>query len=126
MATRVVGSEEPDGWAENGDDPTREREMEAEIRPRSAEKLPDECDWVVWIDPPPSDYVGLAFDDLHAALEQSSIKASNLERRVMDLTTKNKKLKQKLKKKNELIRTMCFVSVLGIIIVPSVVSMWSN
>ena len=89
-------------------------------------QLPDECDWVVWIDPPPTDYVGLAFEDLHAALEHSWIKASNLERRVMDLTTKNKKLKQKLKKKNELMETMCFVIVLGISIVASLVSVWSN
>ncbi|XP_044982856.1 cold-regulated protein 28-like isoform X3 [Hordeum vulgare subsp. vulgare] len=54
------------------------------------------------------------------------IKASNLERRVMDLTSKNKKLKQKLKKKNELMETMCFVIVLGMSIVASLVSMWSN
>ena len=44
----------------------------------------------------------------------------------MDLTTKNKKLKQKLKKKNELMETMCFVIVLGISIVASLVSVWSN
>ena len=77
---------------------------------------------VVWIDPPPTDYVGLAFEDLHAALEHSWIKASNLERRVVALTTKNKKLK----KKNELMETMCFVIVLGISIVASLVSVWSN
>ena len=75
---------------------------------------------------PPTDYVGLAFEDLHAALEHSWIKASNLERRVVDLTTKNKKLKQKLKKKNELMETMCFVIVLGISIVASLVFVWSN
>ena len=76
--------------------------------------------------PPPTDYVGLAFEDLHSALEHSWINASNLERRVMDLTNKKKKLKQKLKKKNELMETIYFLVALGISIVASLVSMWSN
>nr|XP_040257715.1 uncharacterized protein LOC120975008 [Aegilops tauschii subsp. strangulata] len=31
--------------------------------------LPDECKWVVWVDPPPPLCVALAFEDLHAEVE---------------------------------------------------------
>ncbi|KAE8807646.1 hypothetical protein D1007_16025 [Hordeum vulgare] len=33
--------------------------------------LPHECQWVVWVDPPPPLYVALAFEDLHRELQQS-------------------------------------------------------
>ncbi|KAE8773552.1 hypothetical protein D1007_54241 [Hordeum vulgare] len=104
------------------DDKGNPAEVNLGVMPISVQ-LPNECDWVVWIDPPPSYSLCWAcFDDLHAALEHNSMKASNLERWVMDLTIKNKKLKQN----NELMETMCFVIVLGISIVASLVSMWSN
>ena len=67
-------------------------------------QLPDECDWVVWIDPPSTERVGHAFEELHAGLEKSWLKAHYLERRVMHLTEKNKKLKLKMKKRNEVMQ----------------------
>ena len=75
-------------------------------------QLPDECDWVVWIDPPPTDHVARAFEELHAGLEKSWLKAHDLERREMYLTEKNKKLKLKMKKRNELMQTWGFLIVL--------------
>ncbi|KAE8766573.1 caffeic acid O-methyltransferase [Hordeum vulgare] len=54
--------------------------------------LPDECDWVVWIDPPPTELVGQAFQELHGGLERSWIKASRMEKKVMDLNNENKKM----------------------------------
>ena len=68
-------------------------------------QLPDEGDWVVWIDPPPTDHVARAFEELHAGLEKSWLKAHYLERRVMYLIEKNNKLKLKMKKRNELMQT---------------------
>ncbi|KAE8794894.1 hypothetical protein D1007_30079 [Hordeum vulgare] len=55
---------------------------------------------VVWIDPPPAECVAHAFEELHAGLEKSWLKSPDLERRVMYLTEKNKKLKLKMKKRN--------------------------
>ncbi|KAE8777066.1 hypothetical protein D1007_50171 [Hordeum vulgare] len=62
-----------------------------------ASMLPDECDWVVWIDPPPTELVGEAFEELHGGLERSWIKASRMEKKVMDLNNENKKMQLKLK-----------------------------
>ncbi|KAE8769369.1 Leucine Rich Repeat family protein [Hordeum vulgare] len=64
-------------------------------------KLPDECDWVVWIDPPPTELVGQAFEELHGGLERSWIKASRMEKKVMDLNKENKKMQLKLQKRND-------------------------
>ncbi|KAE8785221.1 hypothetical protein D1007_41147 [Hordeum vulgare] len=88
--------------------------------------LPDECDWVVWIEPPPTELVGQAFEELHGGLEHSWIKASRMEKKVMDLNNENKKMQLKLKKRNELMETMGFLFVLGINIVASLVSIWSK
>ncbi|KAE8792949.1 hypothetical protein D1007_32454 [Hordeum vulgare] len=85
-------------------------------------ELPDECDWVVWIDPAPTELVGQAFEELHGGLERSWIKASRMEKKVMDLNNENKKMQLKLQKRNELMETMGFLFVLGIIIVASLVS----
>ena len=89
-------------------------------------QLPDECDWVVWIDPPPTERVARAFEELHAGLEKSWLKAHDLERRVMYLTEKNEKLKLKMKNRNELMQEWGFIIVLGISIVATFVSGWSN
>ena len=89
-------------------------------------QLPDECDWVVWIDPPSTEHVGLAFEELHAGLEKSWLKAHYLERRVMYLTKKNEKLKLKMKKRNEVMQAWGFIIVLGISMLATFVSGWSN
>ncbi|KAE8782785.1 hypothetical protein D1007_43835 [Hordeum vulgare] len=89
-------------------------------------ELLDECDWVVWIDPPPNQLVGQAFEELHGGLERSWIKASRMEKKVMDLNNENKKMQLKLKKWNELMETMGFLFVLGISILASLVSIWSK
>ena len=86
------------------------------------EHLPDECDWVVWIDPPPTECVAHAFEELHATLEKSWLKAHDLERRVMYLTEKNNKLKLNMKKRNEIMQAWGFIIVLGIIILATLVS----
>ncbi|XBH84056.1 hypothetical protein VPH35_072333 [Triticum aestivum] len=88
--------------------------------------LPDECDWVVWIDPPSTECVGRAFEELHAGLEKSWLKAHYLERRVMYLTEKNKKLKLKMKKRNEVMQAWGFIIVLGFSMLATFVSRWSN
>ncbi|KAM3333171.1 hypothetical protein ACQJBY_028345 [Aegilops geniculata] len=88
--------------------------------------LPDECDWVVWIDPPSTECVGRAFEELHAGLEKSWLKAHYLERRVMYLTEKNKKLKLKMKKRNEVMQAWGFIIVLGFSMLATFVSGWSN
>ena len=75
-------------------------------------QLPDECEWIVWIDPRPLDRVGRAFEEMHAGLEASWLKAHHLERRVMHLTEKKNQLKMKLKKKNELLDSSGFLTVL--------------
>ncbi|KAE8799768.1 hypothetical protein D1007_24863 [Hordeum vulgare] len=80
----------------------------------SALELPDECDWVMWIDPPPTERVARAFEERHAGLEKSWLKAHDLERRVIYLTEKNKKLK--MKKRNELMQAWGFIIVLGILL----------
>jgi hypothetical protein len=89
-------------------------------------QLPDECHWVVWIDPPPTERVARAFEELHAGLEKSWLKAHALERRVMYLTEKNKKLKLKMKKRVELMQAWGFIVVLGFSILATLVSGWSN
>ena len=76
--------------------------------------------------PPPTELVGQAFEELHGGLERSWIKASRMERKVMDLNNENKKMQLKLKKRNELMETMGFLFVLGISIVASLVSIWSK
>ncbi|KAE8797404.1 hypothetical protein D1007_27377 [Hordeum vulgare] len=89
-------------------------------------ELPDECDWVVSIEPPPNELVGQAFEELHGGLKRSWIKASRMEKKVMDLNNENKKMQLKLKKRNELMETMGFLFGLGISIVASLVSIWSK
>ncbi|KAE8785824.1 hypothetical protein D1007_40420 [Hordeum vulgare] len=89
-------------------------------------ELSDECDWVVWIDPAPTELVGQDFEELLRGLERSWIKASRMEKKVRDLNNENKKMQLKLKKRNELMETMGFLFVLGINIVDSLVSIWSN
>ncbi|KAE8800155.1 Acid phosphatase 1 [Hordeum vulgare] len=91
-----------------------------------SKQLPGQCEWVVWIDPPPSEHVGQAFEELHGCLERSWIKASRLERKVMDPSNKNNKMHVKLKKRNELMETMCFLIVLVVSIVASLASIWSK
>lgn len=89
-------------------------------------QLPDECEWLVWIDPPPLDRVGRAFEEMHARLEASWLKAHCLERRVMHLTEKKKQLKMKLKKNNELLDTSGFLIVLAVVVLATLVSVWSK
>lgn len=59
-------------------------------------------------------------------MEKSWLKAHDLERRVMYLTEKNKKLKMKLKKRNELMQAWGFIIVLGISILATFVCGLSN
>ncbi|XBI71286.1 hypothetical protein VPH35_065548 [Triticum aestivum] len=65
--------------------------------------LPDECKWVVWVDPPPPLRVALAFEDPHAELERIWIKSHKLQRENMELTKKNRALKKKLKERDEML-----------------------
>ena len=46
-------------------------------------QLPWECEWVVWVDPPPPLRVALAFEDLHEELEPSGIKSQKLKKENM-------------------------------------------
>ena len=59
-------------------------------------------------------------------MEKSWLKSHDLERRVMYLTEKNKKLKLKMKKRNEVMQAWGFIIVLGISMLATFVSGWSN
>ncbi|KAE8771151.1 hypothetical protein D1007_56977 [Hordeum vulgare] len=93
---------------------------------QQAPELLDECQCVVWIDHPASEHVGQAFEELHGGLQHSWIKESRLERNVVDLSNKNKKMQVKLKKRNELMETMVFLIVLVSSIVAHLASIWSK
>ena len=69
---------------------------------------------------------GLCRQKGHDIFLRAAFKAHDLERRVMYLTEKNKKLKLKMKKRNELMQAWGFIKVLGISIVATFVSGWSN
>ncbi|XBI85387.1 hypothetical protein VPH35_093537 [Triticum aestivum] len=75
--------------------------------------LPDECEWAVWVDPPPPERVGLAFEELHEVIEHSWIRSHHLEKRSIDLAKKNRALNKELKKMKEImcIGTMLFASI---------------
>ena len=75
--------------------------------------MPDECEWAVWVDPPPPERVGLAFEELHEVIEHSWIRSHHLEKRSIDLAKKNRALNKELKKMKEMMRigTMLFASI---------------
>ena len=75
-------------------------------------QLPDECEWAVWVDPPPPDLVGRAFETLHDGLEASWLKAHRLEKRVTHLREKKKKLKLQLQKKHDQMETWAFLMII--------------
>ena len=75
-------------------------------------QLPDECEWAVWVDPPPPDLAGRAFETLHDGLEASWLKAHRLEKRVTHLREKNKKLKLQLQKKHDQMETWAFLMII--------------
>ncbi|KAE8794602.1 hypothetical protein D1007_30641 [Hordeum vulgare] len=62
-------------------------------------KLPDECHWVVWVDPPPPLHAALAFEDLQAELEQSWIRSHKMQKQNMELSKKNLALKKTLRER---------------------------
>ena len=75
-------------------------------------QLPDECEWAVWVDPPPPDLVGRAFETLHDGLEASWLKSHRLEKRVTHLREKKKKLKLQLQKKHDQMETWAFFMII--------------
>ncbi|KAE8806013.1 hypothetical protein D1007_17796 [Hordeum vulgare] len=74
--------------------------------------LPDECEWAVWVDPPPRDLVGRAFETLHDGIEASCLKAHRLERRVTHLREKKKKPKLEMKKMNGQMETWAVLMII--------------
>ena len=79
-------------------------------------QLPQECQWVVWVDPPPPLCVALAFEDLHAEVEQSWIKSHKLKKENMELSRKNHVLKKKLRGRDEMMLLLALLFV-GICVV---------
>jgi len=75
--------------------------------------LPNEREWAVWVDPPPPERVGLAFEELHRVIEHSWIKSHHLEKRAINLAKKNHALNKELKKMKEMMRigTMLFARI---------------
>ena len=73
-------------------------------------QLPDECEWVVWVDPAPPARVGIALEDLHATLEASWIKSHKLENQAVDVAKRNLAQTKELKERKEMMRvwTMFF------------------
>ena len=58
---------------------------------------------MVWVDPPPPTRVLLAFEDMHAEIEQMWIKSHQLQKRNLELA-KKRTLKKKLKERDEMLR----------------------
>ena len=81
--------------------------------------MPDECEWVVWVDPPPPTRVGLAFEEMHAAIERSWIRSYKLEKTSLELAKKNRALMKELKGRKEmmLIWTLLFPVVVVVVVV---------
>ena len=79
-------------------------------------QLPHECHWVVWVDPPPPLRVSLAFEDLHAEVEQSWIKSHKLKKENMELSRKNHVLRKKLIARDEMMLLLALLFV-GICVV---------
>ncbi|KAF7094919.1 hypothetical protein CFC21_097189 [Triticum aestivum] len=65
--------------------------------------LPEECHWLVWVDPPPPTRVALAFENMHAEIERMWIKSHQLQKRNLELA-KKRTLKKKLKERDEMLR----------------------
>lgn len=74
-------------------------------------QLPDECHWVVWVDPPPPLHAALAFEDLHAELEQSWIRSHKMQKQNMELSKKNLALKKKLRERDEMLLVLALLFV---------------
>ena len=76
-------------------------------------QLPQECQWVVWVDPPPPLRVALAFEGLHAEVEQSWIKGHKLKKENLEMSRKNLVLNKKLRGRDEmmLILALLFVGI---------------
>ena len=72
-------------------------------------QLPDECHWVVWVDPPPSLHAALAFEDLHAELEQSWIRSHKMQKQNMELSKKNLALKKIVRERYEMLLVLALL-----------------
>ena len=79
-------------------------------------ELTEECEWVVWVDPSPPLRVALAFEDLHAEVEQSWIKSHKLKKENLELSRKNLVLKKKLRGRDEMMLLLALLFV-GICVV---------
>ncbi|KAE8788431.1 hypothetical protein D1007_37558 [Hordeum vulgare] len=73
--------------------------------------LPDECHWVVWVDPPPPLHDALAFEYLHAELEQSWMRSHKMQKQNMELLKKNLALKKKLRERDEMLLVLALLFV---------------
>ena len=56
---------------------------------------------MVWVDPPPPLRAALAFEDLHAELEQSWIRSHKMQKQNMELSKKNLALKKTVRERDE-------------------------
>ena len=74
-------------------------------------QLSHECHWVVWVDPPPPLRVALAFEDLHAELEQSWIRSHKMQKQNMELSKKNLALKKTVRERDEMLLVLALLFV---------------
>ncbi|XBH98039.1 hypothetical protein VPH35_127611 [Triticum aestivum] len=87
--------------------------------------LPEECHWLVWVDPPPPTRIALAFEDMHAKIERMWIKCHHLQKRNLELAKKKRTLKKKLKERDEMlcVWTLLFgIALLCVVVVAIFVS----
>lgn len=66
---------------------------------------------MVWVDPPPPLHDALAFEYLHAELEQSWIRSHKMQKQNMELSKKNLALKKKLRERDEMLLVLALLFV---------------
>ena len=74
-------------------------------------QLPQECQWVVWVDPPPPLRAALAFEDLHAEVEQSWIRSHKMQKQNMEVSKKNLALKKTVRERDEMLLVLALLFV---------------
>ena len=66
---------------------------------------------MVWVDPAPPLRVALAFEDLHAELEQSWIRSHKMQKQNMELSKENLALKKTVRERDEMLLVLALLFV---------------
>ena len=66
---------------------------------------------MVWVDPPPPLRVALAFEHLHAELEQRWIRSHKMQKQNMELSKENLALKKTVRERDEMLLVLALLFV---------------